>query len=123
MKTQQKWSLYGMSTLYFLAGINHFFNPDFYAKLLESRFSHPFFWVYLSGFFEVGLAISILFSSLLKRSSSLICWMLFVFLCTVHLPMLFETNFSSDSVYWILVLRIPIQFILIFWAYSLRKIA
>lgn len=123
MKLRQKWSLYTMSALYFLAGVNHFYNPDFYSALLESRFSNAEWWVFVSGIAEIGLAVFLLIPATRNVASWLICVMLVVFLFAVHVPMVVETGASSDSMYWILVLRIPIQFILIYWAYSLGKIA
>jgi uncharacterized membrane protein len=123
MKKSQKWSLYGMSALYFFAGVNHFYNPDFYSALLESRFSNAEWWVIVSGIAEIGLAVLLLIPATRNVASWLICAMLVVFLFTVHVPMVVETGATSDAMYWILVLRIPIQFILIYWAYSLGKIA
>ena len=51
-----------------------------------------------------------------KRYRTVVIAMLLVFLI-VHINMLFPGNQLGVSL-WILILRIPIQFVLIYWAYQ-----
>jgi uncharacterized membrane protein len=44
-----KISLYLQTFLYLLAGINHFFNTDFYIKLIPAYLPFPKSLVYISG--------------------------------------------------------------------------
>ena len=71
--------------------------------------------IYLSGIAEILLGIGILF----PQTRNLALWgiiaMLLVFLL-VHINMLFPANSLGISA-WILWLRLPIQFLLIYWAY------
>jgi uncharacterized membrane protein len=48
--------------------------------------------------------------------------MLLVFLFTVHFPMALDFFDNGNSLLWFAILRIPIQFVLIFWAYRVAKI-
>jgi len=72
--------------------------------------------IYLSGIAEIILGVGVLF----PQTRSLALWgiiaMLLVFLL-VHVNMLFPPNGLGISP-WILWLRIPLQFLLIYWAYT-----
>ena len=72
--------------------------------------------IYLSGIAEILLGIGVLF----PQTRTLALWgiiaMLIVFLI-VHINMLFPANVLGISP-WILLLRIPLQFLLIYWAYT-----
>ena len=49
--------MYGMA--YIGIGITHFTSPDIFIDLVPEIIGMPFFWVYLSGVFEVGIGIGI----------------------------------------------------------------
>jgi uncharacterized membrane protein len=72
--------------------------------------------IYISGIAEILLGIGVLF----PQTRSLALWgiiaMLLVFLL-VHVNMLFPVNSLGISA-WLLWLRIPVQFLLIYWAYT-----
>ena len=71
--------------------------------------------IYLSGVAEILLGLGVLF----PQTRSLALWgiiaILLVFLI-VHINMLLPAN-SLGIPLWILWLRIPLQFLLIYWAY------
>ena len=71
--------------------------------------------IYLSGVAEILLGIGVLF----PQTRNLALWgiiaMLLVFLL-VHVNMLFPANSLGISV-WIRWLRIPLQFLLIYWTF------
>ena len=111
--------LYLMGSLYTILGVLHFTNTGFY-RLLMPRFmpSHDLL-IYLSGVAEIILGIGVLF----PQSRNLALWgiilMLLVFLI-VHVNMLFPSNRLGIPL-WVLSLRIPLQFVLIYWAYIYIK--
>jgi uncharacterized membrane protein len=107
--------LYLMGTLYTILGILHFTNKGFYRPFMPKFLPAPDLLIYLSGVAEILLGIGVLF----PQTRGLALWgiiaMLIVFLI-VHINMLFPANSLGISA-WILWLRIPLQFLLIYWAY------
>ena len=109
-----------MVVVYALAGINHFINPAFYKAILPNYIPFHEFLIYLSGVIEIILALMLLKKSFRRISAYLIIAMLIVFMI-VHLQMLFDFYKDSTKPFWMAVLRIPIQFVLIYWAYTFTK--
>jgi uncharacterized membrane protein len=110
-----------MSVFYFLAGIYHFVNPIFYIEIVPSFISEKEFIVAVSGLVEIVLATFLLFKESRKITSIAIILMLFLFLFLVHFPMVLDFYDSGNSFLWLAIIRIPIQFALIFWAYKISK--
>lgn len=110
------WTLYIMSGLYFLAGILHFVKPKMYKAIIPRIVPLRMNLVYLSGLVEIVLAILLL--PLVTRNFAIysIILMLFLFL-TVHIYMLSDA-YETKIPRWLLWLRIPIQFLLMWWAYQ-----
>ncbi len=118
----QRIALYAMATLYILAGLNHFRVPEFYLRLMPPYIPEHQLMILLSGIAELTLGILLLFKRTRKLASWGIIAMLLVFF-SVHIYMLQErhTVFAdvSEAILWI---RIPLQFILIYWAFWVGKI-
>ena len=108
--------LYFMGVLYSALGILHFTNTGFYRPFMPKFLPAHDLLINLSGVAEILLGIGILF----PQTRTLALWgiiaMLIVFLI-VHVNMLFPVNSIGISAY-ILWLRIPLQFLLIYWAYT-----
>jgi len=107
--------LYIMGGVYFILGIIHFTHTGFYRPLMPRFLPAHNALILWSGFAEIILGLGVLFPP--TRSIALwgIIAMLIVFL-TVHINMILPGNRLGISV-WILLLRLPIQFALIYWAY------
>ena len=107
--------LYLMGVIYTILGVVHFTHTGFYRPLMPKFLPAHDLLIYLSGVAEIVLGIGVLF----PQTRSVALWgliaMLIVFLI-VHVNMLFPSN-QLGIFSWILWLRIPIQFILIYWAY------
>ena len=114
------YSLYIMGALYIVLGILHFTHTGFYRPLMPTFLPAHNFLIYLSGIAEVLLGLGV-FSPKIR---SLALWgiiaMLIVFLLLVHVNMLFPGNRLGVPL-WILIMRIPLQFFLIYWAYQYLK--
>ena len=110
-------SLYLMAGMYVLAGIIHFIKPRMYEGIIPPYLPSPKVLVYLSGFAEIGLGAGLL----LEETRSLSAWgiilMLLAFL-PVHIYMLQAEKFRKKFPVWALWLRLPLQFLLIYWAYQ-----
>lgn len=110
-------SLYVMSTLYFLAGINHFIHPDFYIHIMPHWIPYHPEMIAISGVFEILFSLMLLFPKTRNLGAWGIILMLLVFFA-VHIQMLVDWNMETSPPKWVLILRIPIQFVLLWWAYG-----
>lgn len=110
------WHLYAMAGMYVFAGTMHFIKPKMYMRIMPLYLPKHKLLVYLSGISEILLGIGLCFDSTRKLSSFGIILMLAVFLM-VHFYMLSGQKASAGIPKWILVLRIPLQFFLMYWAY------
>lgn len=110
------WHLYLMAVLYFSAGMLHFIYPRVYMRIIPPYLPHRKILVYASGAAEVMLAAGLCF----RESRTVAIYGLIVMLL-VYLPIHFYM-LSGDAGMklprWVLILRVPFQFILIYWAYS-----
>ncbi len=116
-----KISLYLQTFLYLLAGINHFLNTNFYIKLIPSYLPFPKNLVYISGIAEILLALFLLSTKFRIWAIWLIMAMLIAFL-PIHIQMIIDAyNNKNEVLLWITIIRLPLQFVLIYWIYSLRQ--
>ena len=103
--------------MYILAGIMHFIEPKVYLRIMPRYLPYHKILVVLSGIAEILLGISLLIAPLKDLAVYGIITMLAIFL-TVHFYMLSEEKASAGIPAWILFLRIPLQFGLMYWAFS-----
>lgn len=109
-----------MAILYIAAGIMHFIKPKMYLRIVPRYLPHPKLLVIASGIVEIVLGIGICIPFFKDFSIYGIIAMLTVFLL-VHFYMISGEKASAGIPKWILMLRIPLQFLLAFWAYSYLK--
>ena len=105
-----------MGFLYILAGLNHFRKPKVYLRIMPRYLPAPKALVYLSGIAEVVLGIGVCFPLTKNISIYGIIAMLIVFLL-VHFYMLSSKKAGAGIPQWLLILRLPLQFVLMYWAY------
>ncbi|TRZ41788.1 DoxX family protein [Robertkochia solimangrovi] len=110
------WSYYTMAVLYIVAGIFHFIKPETYKRIIPGYLPYPGTLVLLSGIAEILLGILLFFPNTSRIALYGIIIMLILFL-PVHIHMVRDPHFEKYFPKWLLILRIPIQFILITWAY------
>ena len=108
--------LYAMAALYIIAGIMHFIKPKMYMRIMPTYLPNHRALVYLSGIVEVLLGLGLCIPQLRVISICGIITMLSIFLL-VHFYMLSGEKASAGIPKWILILRIPLQFILMYWAW------
>ncbi|APG60040.1 hypothetical protein LPB144_06235 [Christiangramia salexigens] len=114
------WHLYLMACMYVIAGFFHFIKPKIYVRIMPNYFPKPLLLVYLSGFAEIFLGVLTCFKTSKNFALFGIILMLMVFLL-VHFNMLTSKKAGSGLPKWILIIRIPLQFVLIWWAYYYIK--
>ncbi len=107
---------YLLCVFFVLAGINHFINPNFYLKIMPPYLPWHLFLVYLSGFFEIVLGGMILVPALTRVAAwGLIALLIAVFPANVHMAV--NPGLYPDISPIALCLRLPLQGVLIAWAY------
>jgi uncharacterized membrane protein len=106
-----------MAVFYILAGINHFRKPDVYYKIIPPFLTNKKFINEISGLLEIMFGIYLcipIFSNL--AAISIIILLALIFPANIY--MLINEKASLGFPKWLLYLRLPIQFILMFWAYQ-----
>lgn len=108
--------LYLMAALYIFAGLMHFIKPKTYLRIMPRYLPNHKLLVALSGLAEIILGFGLCFSETKNFAIYGIIAMLLVFLL-VHFYMLSGEKQGAGIPKWILILRIPLQFPLMYWAY------
>ena len=108
-------SLWIMAVLYILAGINHFVMPRFYEKIIPPFFQNKQLINWISGGAEILLGI-LLF---IPTYTSLAAWGIIVLLIAVFPANIyhFMRGWKKRKMVVVLAIRLPLQFLLIWWAY------
>ncbi len=111
---------YTLAIFFVLAGLNHFINSGFYLKIMPPYLPWHLFLVYLSGLCEIALGLLLLIPKFTSLAGwGLIALLFAVFPANIHMAVnhqLFPE--FSPTVLW---LRLPLQFVLIAWAYWYTK--
>ncbi len=112
--------IYLMAAAYIAAGINHFVHPQTYMAIMPPWLPAHLALVFISGVIEVLLGI-LLVPKITRRMAAwgIILLLLAVFPANVHMLL----NFYNEKhpLIWLAVLRLPLQFLLIWWAYQYTK--
>jgi uncharacterized membrane protein len=105
-----------LGAIFVLAGANHFFNSDFYTRIMPAYLPWHLFLVYLSGLFEILLGILLV----VPKTTRPAAWGLIALLIAVF-PANINMAVSSDQFpeysFAALLLRLPLQLVLIAWVY------
>lgn len=110
------WHLYVMALLYFLAGLNHFRNPRIYLKIIPPYLPNPKLLNSLSGLAEIILAIGLCIPMISKISAwGVILLLIMVFPANLYMFTTKKAGMGLPKI--VLLLRLPLQIALIFWAY------
>lgn len=105
-----------MSCLYFFAGINHFAQPALYLPILPPWLPFPELMSYAAGFAEMILAVGLL----IPRMRWLAAWGVIALLVAVFPANIYMYQMDGagyDIPVFLLLLRLPLQFVLILWAF------
>lgn len=110
------WHLYLMGGIYILAGLNHFRKPRMYQKIIPPYFPNPRALNQLSGLAEIVLGILLC----IPATSTIAAWGIMVLLVAVFPANWFmfqDTKAGFGLPKWLLLLRLPMQLLLILWAW------
>lgn len=109
-----------MSLLYIASGVNHFLHPLFYKKIMPDFIPWHMQVIFISGVMEILLGIFLL----QLRTRRLAAWgiitlLVLIFPANINMMVMYLKENNPDL--WITIVRLPLQFILIWWAYTFTK--
>lgn len=110
-------SLYAMAIVYIFAGIMHFITPKYYLKIMPKYLPYHLELVYLSGVSEIICGLLLMF----KRTQILGAWLTIALLIAVfpaNIQMAQDFLRTNHPQKLMSIIRLPIQFVLIYWAYQ-----
>jgi len=116
MSKPQTVLLWLMAALYVAAGANHFRDPDFYVSIMPPYVPWHLPMVYLSGVAEIALGAAVLIPRLRRAAAwGLVALLIAVFPANVHMAL--NVDVYPDASAAALYLRLPVQGLLIAWAW------
>ena len=116
----RRYSLYLMALLYIAAGSNHFVNPPFYEKIMPPYLPHHAFLIFITGVFEITFAV-LLLPRQTRRAAAWLIILLLVFIFPANVQMTVDYYRNGNPYLWAAILRLPLQFVLIWWALRYTK--
>jgi uncharacterized membrane protein len=109
-----------LSVLFVGAGIIHLLRPQVFLKAMPPYLPWHLELIYLSGVFELVLGILVLIpASRVLAAWGLIALLIAVFPANIHMAL--HPEEFPDIAPWVLWLRLPIQGVLIAWAYWMTR--
>jgi uncharacterized membrane protein len=109
-----------MALAYILAGINHFIRPQFYLAIMPAWLPMHHLLVWVSGFAEITLGVLLCYRYTRRIAAwGIILLLLFVF--PANIQMMLDYRSAGHPRLWLAVLRLPLQLLLIWWAYQYTK--
>jgi uncharacterized membrane protein len=109
-----------MAILYFFAGINHFWHPSFYLNIMPPWLGARETLVYISGICEMLFAL-LLLPTPTRRFAAWGIILLLIAVFPANIQMMLNYFHENNPRLWLAILRLPVQFLLIWWAYSFTK--
>lgn len=109
-----------MAAAYVAAGINHFLHPETYLAIMPPWMPAHFFFVIVSGIAELMLGFFLLFPST-RRFAAWGIILLLVAVFPANIQMLLNYHRDEHPLLWLAYLRLPLQVVLIWWAYQYTK--
>ena len=109
-----------MGGIYILAGINHFINPNFYMQIMPPYLPIPLTLVYLSGVAEIVSGVLLM----PKTTRKIGAWCTIALLVAVfpaNIQMSIDQFNQGGLLFYVSLIRLPLQFLLIYWAYLFTR--
>ncbi len=103
-------------------GVKHFIDPIPFVRIVPSYLPWPLALVYVSGFFEALAGVGLLIPRLQKIAAwGLVALYVAVFPANVNMAIHHLPFGEGPTPQWALWLRLPVQLLLVWWAYSYTK--
>lgn len=106
-----------MGAFFVFAGIMHFVKPKMYLRMMPPYIPWPSFMVYASGVAEFLLGLALFYEPIRNYAAwGIIALLIAIF--PANIQMLIEYKKFKPIPRWGLILRLPLQAVLIWWAYQ-----
>ncbi|AXH99366.1 hypothetical protein DV702_06180 [Sporosarcina sp. PTS2304] len=116
----KKIALYAFCLLFLLAGIGHFTMEPFFTNAMPAWVPFRKIIVYISGVMEIVLAIGLFMKNTRALTGVLIAiFLVLVFPVNIYMALTAENYDLPAVALWI---RLPLQFVLIWWVWKVRKV-
>lgn len=110
------------SIFYVIVGIKHFIEPEYFLSIVPPYLSYHLELVYISGLFEILFGLLILFPKYRYYGAiGLILLLVAVFPANIYLAQSKEAQEAIGATQEIATWRLPIQGVLIWIAYFIRR--
>lgn len=116
----KKISLYVMAILYIAAGVNHFWHEELYLEIMPPWLPAHRALVAISGICEIIFGILLIFP-VTRRLAAWCIILLLVAVFPANIQMMINYWNESNPNLWISIVRLPLQIVLIWWAYGFTK--
>lgn len=116
---KQYWAIL-MGSIYILAGVNHFVMPKFYLQIMPDYLPYHLALVYISGVAEL-IAGALLIPNKTRKIGA---WGIIIILIAVfpaNIQMSINQSQPLGFMFYLSLLRLPFQLLLIYWAYIFTK--
>lgn len=114
------YSKFALIFLLIFAGLMHFLKPYFFIKIIPSYVPFPLKMVYISGVVEILCGLLLLFPQT-QSFGAYLSILLFIAVFPANIEMAKDFYVMHKPYFWLTVLRLPLQFVLIWWAYQFVK--
>ena len=114
------YSKYLLVSVLIFAGITHFSKPYFFIKIMPDYIPFHLQLVYVSGFVEVLCGLLLLFPQT-QTFAAYLSIVLFIAVFPANIEMAKDFYLEHNKYLWLAILRLPLQILLIWWAYQFRK--
>lgn len=114
------YSKFLLSFFLILAGIIHFVKPQIFMKIMPDYIPMHLQMVYISGAVEILCGILLLFPESQKLGVYL-CIALFIAVFPANIEMAKKFYQIHHKYFWLTLLRLPLQIVLIWWVYQFRR--
>ena len=120
MKKNKNSSAYIIGVAFILAGINHFINSEFYLRMMPPLLPAHELLNSLSGIAEIVLgALMLIKTTRVAAAWGLIALLIAVYPANIYMAM--EAGKSIDVSPIVAYIRLPFQFLFIWWVYGQTK--
>jgi uncharacterized membrane protein len=111
-------STFILGIFFIIAGINHFLSPGFYLSIMPPYLPWHLPLVYISGIAEIAGGAGVIIPKTRRMAGwCLIALLLAVFPANIQMLLNSLWTLNNHGSNWLLWVRLPLQFVLIWWVY------
>jgi uncharacterized membrane protein len=112
--------LYFMVLIFCAAGVYHFVNPKMYQRIMPAYLPYHLPLIYITGVLEILFALLLIPESTRPLAAWLIIGLL-IAIFPANIQMAINFWQKQNPALWIAIIRLPLQFVLIWWAWIYTK--